>query len=337
MSDFKIVQLLNPIQINSTINPTGAYNNATSYGVGDSVSYGNSSYICILPTTGNLPTNTTYWQLLASASGTLDDLSDVSIVSVADNQVLKYDASNSLWKNETLNSADVGLGSVDNTSDANKPISSATQTALNGKQNSLGFTPEDVANKDNGTLSNSTTTYPTSGAVKTVTDLKANIASPTFTGTVTAPTLIIDSLTGVLKATSGTISSATAGTDYENPLTFSAPLSRLVNAVSIPDATTSVTGALTSTDWTTFNNKIGNTFESVSKNLRQYDYSLNYSSGVLNTIVYTIPSVGTITKTLNYTSGALTSVVLSGSTPASIQLTKTLTYTSGVLTSIAYT
>ncbi|RIV20516.1 hypothetical protein DYU11_20950 [Fibrisoma montanum] len=31
--------------------------------------------------------------------------------------------------------ADVGLGNVDNTSDANKPISTATQTALNGKAN----------------------------------------------------------------------------------------------------------------------------------------------------------------------------------------------------------
>ena len=44
---------------------------------------------------------------------------------------------------------DVGLGNVDNTSDANKPVSSAQQTALN---------------------------------------LKANLASPTFTGTVTVPT-----------------------------------------------------------------------------------------------------------------------------------------------------
>jgi hypothetical protein len=36
----------------------------------------------------------------------------------------------------TLAKADVGLGSVDNTSDANKPVSSATQTALGGKANS---------------------------------------------------------------------------------------------------------------------------------------------------------------------------------------------------------
>lgn len=32
------------------------------------------------------------------------------------------------------NKADVGLGNVDNTSDANKPVSTATQTALNGKE-----------------------------------------------------------------------------------------------------------------------------------------------------------------------------------------------------------
>lgn len=33
--------------------------------------------------------------------------------------------------------ADVGLGNVDNTSDANKPVSTATQTALNAKQDTL--------------------------------------------------------------------------------------------------------------------------------------------------------------------------------------------------------
>lgn len=46
-----------------------------------------------------------------------------------------------------LTKTDVGLSNVDNTSDANKPISTAVQTALNLKQNSLGFTPENVANK----------------------------------------------------------------------------------------------------------------------------------------------------------------------------------------------
>jgi len=39
-----------------------------------------------------------------------------------------------------LTSSDVGLGNVDNTSDLNKPISTATQTALNAKQNTLLLT-----------------------------------------------------------------------------------------------------------------------------------------------------------------------------------------------------
>lgn len=37
----------------------------------------------------------------------------------------------------TLVGADVGHGNVDNTSDINKPVSTATQTALNSKQNTL--------------------------------------------------------------------------------------------------------------------------------------------------------------------------------------------------------
>jgi hypothetical protein len=42
--------------------------------------------------------------------------------------------------NVAIAKADVGLGNADNTSDANKPVSTATQTALNAKQNSLNRT-----------------------------------------------------------------------------------------------------------------------------------------------------------------------------------------------------
>lgn len=63
---------------------------------------------------------------------------------------------------QTLDKTAVGLANVDNTSDANKPVSSATQTALN---------------------------------------LKANLASPTFTGTVTVPaTLTFTSNGSIVKA-----------------------------------------------------------------------------------------------------------------------------------------
>lgn len=68
-----------------------------------------------------------------------------------------------------------------------------TEKALwNGKQDALGFTPENVANKDNGALGSSSTTYPTSGAVKSYVDtgLSGKQASGNYvtslTGDVTA-------------------------------------------------------------------------------------------------------------------------------------------------------
>lgn len=52
----------------------------------------------------------------------------------------------------TLTKTDVGLANVDNTSDANKPVSTATQTALNGKANtSHTHTSADITTIDGGT------------------------------------------------------------------------------------------------------------------------------------------------------------------------------------------
>jgi hypothetical protein len=62
-----------------------------------------------------------------------------------------------------VNKTDLGLNNVDNTSDLNKPISTATQTALNGKEN--------VSNKSTDVLlGTSDTLYPSQNAVKTYVD-----------------------------------------------------------------------------------------------------------------------------------------------------------------------
>ena len=52
---------------NIKFNWKGAYNNSTAYVVDDVVSSSGSSYICILASTGNAPTNTTYWQQMSAA------------------------------------------------------------------------------------------------------------------------------------------------------------------------------------------------------------------------------------------------------------------------------
>ena len=70
------------------------------------------------------------------------------------------------------------------------PSQNAVFDALALKENALGFTPEDVANKDNGVLTTSTTTYPTSNAVKSAVDAKGNITDIqvfTASGTWTKP------------------------------------------------------------------------------------------------------------------------------------------------------
>ena len=72
----------------------------------------------------------------------------------------------------------IGLGNVDNTSDANKPVSTATQTALNPK---------------------------------------ANIASPTFTGTPAAPTATAGTNTTQI-ATTAFVTTAIAGVPTGAPL-----------------------------------------------------------------------------------------------------------------------
>jgi hypothetical protein len=89
----------------------------------------------------------------------------------------------------SLTKSDVGLGNVDNTSDANKPISSATQTALNGKEDTI--TAGTTAQYWRGDKSWQTfpTTLPPSGS-----------AGGDLTGTYPNPTL---STTGVAANTYG--------------------------------------------------------------------------------------------------------------------------------------
>lgn len=83
-------------------------------------------------------------------------------------------------------------------------------------------------------------------------------------------------------------------------------------------------------EWIT--NPLADTFETVSKNLKAIDSTLNYTGENLTSIVYS----NGITKTLNYTGDKLTSIVLSGSTPGGIELIKILSYTGDNLTSVSY-
>jgi hypothetical protein len=65
----------------------------------------------------------------------LEEIHDCQIISPANNQALIYESSTDLWKNKTIDKTFVGLGNVDNTSDVNKPVSTAQATSIALKQN----------------------------------------------------------------------------------------------------------------------------------------------------------------------------------------------------------
>jgi hypothetical protein len=113
----------------------------------------------------------------------------------------------------TLVKADVGLSNVDNTSDLNKPISSATQTALN---------------------------------------LKANLSSPSLTGTPTAPTAPVGTnstqiaTTEFVQSQIGAISSGVTSVSGTAPITVGGTSANPV--IDINNATTTTDGAMSAAD-----------------------------------------------------------------------------------------
>lgn len=116
----------------------------------------------------------------------------------------------------TLAKADVGLGNVDNTSDANKPVSTAQQTALN---------------------------------------LKANLASPTFTGTVNGITKSMVGLpnvpntdaTNASNINSGTLNASRIPTTFMKIYGF---LSRMIGEDGFPPPTITANTTGTYVDYT---------------------------------------------------------------------------------------
>ena len=116
--------------------------------------------------------------------------------SIASGSTTQYFRGDKSW--QTLDKASVGLSNLNNTSDVDKPISTATQTALNAKEASItsGSTTEyfrgdkswQTLDKASVGLSNVNNTSDLDKTISTATqtalNLKANLASPIFSGQV---------------------------------------------------------------------------------------------------------------------------------------------------------
>lgn len=134
-----------------------AYVAETTYQTNDVVSYNGSSYICILESTGNLPTNATYWSLMAQKGTDGTGSGDISGSGTA-NELAYFTAEKTID-----NLAVATYPSLTEVSYV-KGVTSAIQTQLGDR--------ELITNKENTTLDTSTTKYPTNRLTKEYADGK---------------------------------------------------------------------------------------------------------------------------------------------------------------------
>jgi hypothetical protein len=111
----------------------------------------------------------------------------------------------------TLAKADVGLGNVDNTSDANKPISTATQSALDGKASSTHAHGNITSSGAIGSTSGQIVVTTTGGVLTTAASLSAGSVSGLAT---------IATSGSASDLTTGTVGTARLGTGTADNTTF---------------------------------------------------------------------------------------------------------------------
>jgi hypothetical protein len=190
-----------------------------------------------------------------------------------------------------ITKTDVGLANLDNTSDANKPVSTATQTAL---------------------------------------DLKANLANPTFTGTVNAAALTlsgdltVNGTTTTVNSTTVNVTNAfvfegTTADAFETTLTITDPTAD--RTITLPDSTGTValtsdlSSFITASSTDTLTNKTL-TSPKINENvvLTATATELNYVDGVTSAIQTQLDDKSTASKTETLTNKTITSPVVSGLT-----------------------
>lgn len=138
----------------------GDYNSATAYTPMDKVYYLGSTYICIADSTGNLPTNTTYWQIEAKGVSDASDLdydNTVSGLTADDVQEAVDELASEKQDNLTFDASP--------TENSTNPVTSGgVYTALGNKQDTLTF--------DNIPTENSTNPVKSGGVYSAIEDVQ---------------------------------------------------------------------------------------------------------------------------------------------------------------------
>lgn len=171
----------------------GTYSSETTYSINDAVSYNGSSYICKLESTGNLPTNTTYWDLMAQKGTDGEGAGDMlkatydptnknadafSMDNMSETSTKKVFTSTERTKlsNIAENANNYSLPTATNSVLGGVKVGSRltmTDGVLSADAQSTDISgKEDKTNKKTTLADNSDTYYPTQKAVKTAVDGK---------------------------------------------------------------------------------------------------------------------------------------------------------------------
>jgi hypothetical protein len=210
---------------------------------------------------GNVNNTTDADKPVSTATQTALNTKENTIAAGTNSQYYRGDKS---W--QTLDKTAVGLGNVNNTADADKPVSTATQTALAAK--------EPAANKStNPTLGISDDLFPTQKAVKTYVDNQINAGVVDATATVKGKLRLAGDLGG------------TADAPLVPELEFKAPLDspQFIGTPSLPSGTVAVTQAANNNSTAVATTAyVNNALSSANSNARSSDLDMD-GNAILNT------------------------------------------------------
>ena len=241
----------------------------------------------------------------------INEIHDVQITSIANGNILQYSSADSLWHNVAGTTTNIAEGTNLYYTDT-RARASLSFAAGSGAYNSTSGV---ITIPTNNTQITNGSNY------ITLTSLSSSATGLTYTNT-----------TGAFSLTAGyvipTTTSATEwDTAYTNRITSAtSPLSIASNVISIAQATTSTSGYLSSTDWTTFNSKQG----TITLTTTGSSGASTLVSNTLNIPTYTLTGLGGVptsrTLTINGTGYDL-SADRSWTIPTAVNATYTQDYT----------
>ena len=215
-----------------------AYNNSTSYAQGDQVTYNDKLYKAKQSTTGNLPTNTTYWDLLGDYTSLGDTVGDNTASINAINTVSSTSTSAAAQAiaslQSTVNNPTTGVSATASALDTVETLVNDTNNGVNAHTNKISALESTVNNPTTGvsatataldnveTLVNHSDTGVTASANK-ISALESTVNNPTTgvnatsSALDTVETLVNNSNTGVtasankIAALESTVNNPTTG------------------------------------------------------------------------------------------------------------------------------